>query len=63
MTKTRVFVALVALALAVPFLVGAEPTIADIAVYGDVAYAGEAEIDAVDDAGRARKHIQRRLEC
>jgi glutathione S-transferase len=28
-----------------PFLVGAEPTIADVAVYGDVAYAGEADID------------------
>lgn len=27
------------------FLVGAEPTIADVSVYGDVAYAGEAEID------------------
>ena len=27
------------------FLVGDEATIADIAVYGDVAYAGEAEID------------------
>ena len=28
-----------------PFLVGDEATIADLAVYGDVAYAGEAEID------------------
>ena len=27
------------------FLVGTEPTIADVAVYGDVAYAGEAAID------------------
>ena len=28
-----------------PFLVGGEATVADVAVYGDVAYAGEAEID------------------
>jgi glutathione S-transferase len=28
-----------------PFLVGKEATIADVAVYGDVAYAGEAQID------------------
>ena len=28
-----------------PFLVGAEPTVADVAVYGDVAYAREADID------------------
>ena len=28
-----------------PFLTGSDATIADVAVYGDVAYAGEAEID------------------
>lgn len=28
-----------------PFLTGSEATVADVAVYGDVAYAGEAEID------------------
>jgi len=28
-----------------PFLTGGEATVADVAVYGDVAYAGEAEID------------------
>jgi glutathione S-transferase len=28
-----------------PFLVGGEATMADVAVYGDVAYAGEAAID------------------
>jgi glutathione S-transferase len=27
------------------FLVGTEPTVADVGVYGDVAYAGEAAID------------------